>query len=121
MANLIGQQLGNYEIVSLLGKGGVATVYRARQINIRREVAVKVLNADLTQSPELARRFERDARAIASFHHPHILNLLDYGQYGNLVYLVMELLRGGSLADRIQKGPLSLDIVSRILDQIRRV
>src|SRR5262245_32601848 len=118
MSALIGQQLGHYEIVSLLGKGGMATVYRARQLNIKREVALKVIKSDLDDSPDFVRRFEREAETIASLAHPHILNLFDYGQQGEIVYLAMELLEGGSLAELISKGPLSLETVSRILDQI---
>src|SRR5258708_39666447 len=118
MSGLIGQQLGNYEIVSLLGRGGMATVYRARQLNIKREVAVKVIKPDLAESSDFTRRFEREAETIASLGHPHILKLFEYGQHGDIVFLVTELLRGGSLAELIRKGPLPLETVSLILDQI---
>src|SRR5947207_3063912 len=109
MANLIGQRLGQYEIVSLLGKGGMATVYRARQLNIARDVAVKVIKPDLMEVSDFIKRFQREAETIATLSHPHILKLFDYGQSDDLVYLVMELLPAGSLADLLRKGPLPLE------------
>src|SRR5215471_12514457 len=104
MADLIGQRLGQYEIVGLLGKGGMATVYRARQLNIERDVAIKVIRSDLVDNPDFVRRFRREAETLASLNHRHILKLFDYGQHGDLAYLVMELLTGGSLADLIEQG-----------------
>jgi serine/threonine-protein kinase len=117
--NFIGQRLGNYEIVSLLGKGGMAAVYRARQLNIRRDVAIKVIKPDLAETSTFVQRFEREAQTIATLSHPHILKLFDYGQHGDIVYLVMELLSGGTLEERIQRdGALALNIAGRMLDQI---
>ncbi len=118
MADLIGKQLGQYEIVALLGEGGMAKVYRARQGSIQRDVAVKVIESRLAQMGDFVKRFEREARTIASLSHPHILKVFDYGQYEDLVYLVMELLAGGSLAELIRAGSLPLATVSKILDQI---
>jgi serine/threonine protein kinase len=119
MANLIGQTLGQYQITALLGKGGMATVYRARQSSINRDVAIKVIKPDLIESEEFKVRFDREAQVIAAMSHPHILKVFDYGQHGDLVYLVMELLSGGSLADLIRSaGKLPLADISRLLDQI---
>ncbi len=118
MANLIGQTLGQYKITSLLGKGGMATVYRARQASMDRDVAIKVIKPDLAESADFVTRFQREAKTIASLSHPNILKVFDYGQQGDLVYLVMELLSGGSLADQILKGPLAVETTRRILDQI---
>ncbi len=121
MSSLIGQRLGQYEIVSLLGAGGMAYVYRARQTSIKRDVAVKVIKADLTDTPESAMfltRFEREAQAVASLSHPHILKIFDYGQESGRVYLVMELLTGGSLANLIRQRPLTVLEVLRVLQQI---
>src|SRR5260221_644915 len=118
MANLIGQRLGHYEILALLGRGGMATVYRARQLNIEREVAIKVMKPDLAEAEDFIERFRREARTIASLSQPHILKLFDYGQHDELIYLVMELLMGGSLARLISKGPLPLESVSLILEQV---
>ena len=119
MANLIGQTLGQYEITAFLGRGGMATVYRARQASINRDVAIKVIKPDLIESEEFKVRFTREAQVIATMSHPHILKVFDYGQHGDLVYLVMELLSGGSLADLLRGGgKLSLNEATRLLDQI---
>ncbi|MFN8421525.1 MAG: protein kinase [Anaerolineae bacterium] len=118
MVDLIGRRLSNYEITGLLGEGGMATVYRARQLNVRRDVAIKIIEPRLARTVQFAKRFEREADTIASLNHAHILKLFDFGQDGELVYLVMELLEGGSLAELIRKGPLSLQQTSRYLSQI---
>ncbi len=118
MSDLIGQHLGQYEIIAKIGVGGMASVYQARQESVGRDVAVKTISTNLIGVTDFSRRFEREARTIASLSHPHILKVFDYGQYQNSVYLVMELMTGGSLADLIRKGPLPLDEVLRVLDQI---
>ena len=119
MSNLIGQQLGQYKVISLLGKGGMATVYRARQESISRDVAVKVIKPDLAGAEMFVARFEREARTVASFSHPHILKVFDYGQYEDTVYLVIELMTGGSLSDLIeQQKALSIEMTVKMLDQI---
>src|SRR5262245_9006951 len=118
MANLIGQRLGQYEIVALLGKGGMATVYRARQGSIGRDVAIKVIRPDLSETAGFVKRFEREASTIASLSHPHILKVFDYGHEDELAYLVMELHSGGSLADRIKTGPLSPEQTTQMLSQV---
>src|SRR5258708_16823768 len=119
MSDLIGQQLGQYEVVARIGAGGMATVYRARQAKIGREVAIKVIKSDLADSADFARRFEREARTVAGLSHPHILKLFDYGEQEGMVYLVMELLNGGSLADKIHReGALPLDVIGHLLDQL---
>jgi serine/threonine protein kinase/formylglycine-generating enzyme required for sulfatase activity len=118
MANLIGKRLDKYEIVALLGEGGMSAVYRARQPSVRRDVAIKVIKHSLVEKAEFIKRFEREAQTVASLSHPFILKIFDYGEYEDLVYLVMELLSGGSLADRIRQGPLPLEETSRMLDQV---
>src|SRR5262249_52026705 len=111
MPSLIGRRIGHYEITALLGKGGMATVYRARQLNIPREVAIKIIKPDLVETKEFLHRFRREAETIASLSHPHILKLFDYGKYRDQVYLVMELLPGGSLAALIHQEVISLERV----------
>jgi serine/threonine-protein kinase len=118
MPSLIGQRLDKYEIVALLGEGGMAAVYRARQPNMDRDVAIKVIKHSLVEKTEFIKRFEREAKTVAALSHPFVLKVFDYGEYEDLVYLVMELLSGGSLADLIRKGPLPPEGVSRILDQV---
>jgi Tol biopolymer transport system component/serine/threonine protein kinase len=118
MADLNGQHLGQYEIIGLLGQGGMAAVYRARQSSIKRDVAIKVMQPRLVGMGDFITRFEREAQTIADLSHPHILKVFDYGQRDDMVYLVMELLTGGSLADQIKKGPLPPETIRRMLDQI---
>src|SRR5258706_15476967 len=118
MADLIGQRIYNYEITGVLGKGGMAIVYRARQLNIQREVAIKVIKPDLAETDDLIKRFEREANTVASLAHPHILKLFDFGQFDGMLFLVMELMTGGTLADRIKQQPLSPELATRYLDQV---
>src|SRR5215831_2656843 len=118
MSNLIGLRLGQYVITARLGTGGMATVYRARQESMGRDVAIKVIRPDLTEEPDFVARFEREARTVAALSHPHILKVFDFGQHDELVYLVMELLSGGSLADLIREGPLPINSITILLDQI---
>jgi serine/threonine-protein kinase len=118
MSSLIGQHLGQYEITALLGEGGIAAVYRAHQTSVKRDVAIKVIKHGLIEKGDFIKRFEREAQTVAQLSHPFILKVFDYGQHGDLVYLVMELLSGGGLADLIRKEPLSLDATSRMLDQV---
>ena len=108
-----GTRLGPYEITSPLGAGGMGEVYRARDARLGREVAIKVLPAHLTDDPDLRARFEREARAISQLTHPHICTLYDVGNADGVEYLVMELLEGQTLADRVEKGPLPTEQVIR--------
>jgi Tol biopolymer transport system component len=111
MALSPGTKLGPYEIQSALGAGGMGEVYRARDTRLDRTVAVKILPAHLSDKPESKERFDREARAISSLSHPHICHLYDVGQQDGISYLVMEYLEGETLADRLRKGPLSLEQV----------
>jgi serine/threonine protein kinase len=106
MALSAGAKLGPYEIGAPLGAGGMGEVYRARDTRLDRIVAIKVLPTHLADLPELRGRFEREARAIASLNHPHICTLHDIGRQGGTDYLVMELVEGQTLAQRLLKGPL---------------
>ena len=92
-----------YRILRRLGGGGMATVYRAEQMPLGRDVVVKVLHAHLSRDPEMAERFRREAEAAAQLVHPFICPLLDFGQSAETVYIVMPYLGGGSLAERVQK------------------
>lgn len=115
---LIGQKLGQYQIVSLIGRGGMASVFRAQQLNIERDVAIKVIRGDLVGQQNFIERFEREAKLIAPLRHPHILKLFDYGQQGDMVYLVMEYMTGGTLADLIQRGSVPLSLIQRMINQL---
>jgi serine/threonine protein kinase len=107
----IGQQLGPYEVVSLVGVGGQGEVYKARDTRLDRMVAIKILPAHLAERPDLRERFEREARAVSSLNHPHICTLFDVGQHEGTGFLVMEYLEGETLEARLAKGPLPLDQV----------
>jgi eukaryotic-like serine/threonine-protein kinase len=108
-----GTRLGPYEIVAPLGAGGMGEVYRARDPRLGREVAIKVLPAHLSANAELRARFEREARAVSSLNHPHICTLHDVGREGDMDFLVMELVEGQTLAERLATGPLPPDEVLR--------
>ncbi len=119
-----GHKLGPYEIVAPLGAGGMGEVYRARDTRLGREVAVKVLPPELAGDPERRARFEREARAVAALNHPNICVIHDVGREGTTDYLVMELVEGESLAQRLARGPLvpseTLRIGAEIADALDR-
>src|SRR5688572_490156 len=99
-----GSRLGPYEIVALLGAGGMGEVYRARDPRLGREVAVKVLPEKLAADPDALARFEREAKAVAALSHPNILGIYDIGLDGGATYAAMELLRGETLRERLEEG-----------------
>jgi Tol biopolymer transport system component/tRNA A-37 threonylcarbamoyl transferase component Bud32 len=110
---LIGRTLGHYEILDLVGRGGMGEVYRARDRRLGRDVAIKVVPEAIAQNPEIQSRFQREAETISGLNHPHICVLHDIGQEGDIRFLVMELVDGISLAQRLRQGPLSLAEVLR--------
>ncbi len=103
-----GATLGSYEIVSLLGTGGMGEVYRARDTRLGRDVAIKVLPAAFAADPDRLRRLEREARAAAALNHPNIVTVYSVEESGTVRFLVMELIEGRSLALAIPKGGLPL-------------
>jgi serine/threonine protein kinase len=115
---LIGKQFGSYEIKELLGRGGMAGVYRGYQASIDRSVAVKVLPAELLADPHFSTRFSNEARTLARLAHPSILPLYDFGEANGMPYIVMPLMTHGSLADRLQGGPLSLAETVRVITAV---
>jgi len=104
-----GRRLGAYEILDLVGAGGMGEVYRARDTRLGRTVALKVLPGDLMQSPERRERFEREARAVSRLSHPHICTLYDVGREDDTDFLVMEYLEGEPLVQRLSAGALPLE------------
>ena len=102
-----GTKLGPYEIVSLLGAGGMGEVYRARDSRLKREVAIKVLPQALSLDADRLRRFEQEALATAALNHPNILAVFDIGTHEGAPYVVSELLEGETLRDRLRNGPLT--------------
>src|SRR5512141_730064 len=114
-----GQMLGPYRIISKIGQGGMATVYKAYQPSMDRNVAIKVLPTQLAESPEFVQRFKQEARTIARLEHPHILPVFDYGESDGTAYFVMRYLDAGTLKDRMQAGrPLALNEIDRIFTQL---
>src|SRR5262245_20687283 len=109
-----GNQLGPYEILAPVGAGGMGEVYRAKDTRLGRDVALKVLPAHMSSSAELRQRLEREAKTISQLSHPHICMLHDVGHQNGTDYLVMEFLEGETLADRLSKGPLSMEQALKI-------
>ena len=118
MALTSGARVGPYEIVSPLGAGGMGEVYRARDSKLQREVAIKVLPDHLAADRERLARFEREAQVLASLNHPHIAQIYGFEQSEHANALVLELVEGDTLAERIGKGPLPLDEALPIARQI---
>ena len=113
-----GTKLGPYEIVSPLGAGGMGEVYRARDTRLDRDVAIKVLPANLSSDPVLRQRLEREAKAVSKLSHPHICTLHDIGHQDGVDFLVMELVLGETLEHKLTKGPLPPDQTLRYAAQI---
>jgi serine/threonine-protein kinase len=114
MTDLIGKTFGNYKLVELIGKGGMASVYRGYQESIDRSVAVKTLAVDAIQDATFLTRFFQEARTLAKLTHPSVLPLYDFGNAGGVLYIVMPLMTGGTLAERLTGGPLPISEVIRI-------
>jgi len=104
----IGSRLGSYEILALIGAGGMGEVYRARDTRLSRDVAIKVLPLFLSDDPGRLRRFEQEARAAAALNHPNILAVFQMGTYEGAPYLVSELLEGAPLREQLKRGPMPL-------------
>src|SRR5438093_10782430 len=109
-----GTRLGPYEVVAPIGAGGMGEVWRGRDTRLDRSVAIKILPASFAENAQFKLRFEREAKAISQLNHPHICTLYDVGDS----YIVMELLDGESLADKLAKGPLPVEHVLRYGTQI---
>jgi serine/threonine protein kinase len=120
MSDLVGHTLGQYELLEEIGHGGMANVYSAVQRSIGRKVAVKVLPAHFLQDRSFLERFSREVQVVARLHHPHILQVYDYGEQDGVPYIVMGYLEGGSLADLIRRseGGLALGEVVPLVRQI---
>src|SRR5207249_3816051 len=118
MAISIGTQLGSHEITALLGKGGMGEVYRARDTKLKREVAIKILPDEFSRDPERVARFQREAELLASLNHPNIAAIYDLDDANGSRFLVLELVEGETLADRIRRGPIPIDEALNIAKSI---
>jgi serine/threonine-protein kinase len=114
MAIQIGQQLGSLEITALLGKGGMGEVYRARDTKLKRDVAIKILPDEFARDADRVNRFQREAEVLASLSHPNIAGIHDLQHIGETQFLVMELVEGETLADRLKRVPLPVEDALRI-------
>jgi serine/threonine protein kinase len=122
MANLIGQSLGRYHILEQLGEGGMATVYKAYDTRLERDVAVKIIRRAAFPPEQLERtlkRFDREAKALAKLSHPNIVGVIDYGEYEDSPYLVMEYLPSGTLQQHLGK-PIPWQEAARLLLPVAR-
>ena len=118
MALSVGDRLGPYEVVGALGAGGMGQVYRARDSRLGREVALKILSDLVASDPERIARFEREARTLASLSHPNIAGIHGLEDSGGVQALVLELVEGPTLADRLAAGPMPLDDALGVARQI---
>ncbi len=113
-----GTRLGVYEVTAKIGEGGMGEVYRARDTKLDRDVALKVLPEAFTQDPDRLARFEREAKVLASLNHPNIAAIYGLEEADDTRALVLELVEGPTLADRIKRGPIPLDEALPIAKQI---
>ncbi len=117
MANLTGKTIGQYQIKEQIGEGGMATVYKAYQPSLDRYVAFKILPQHYAYDKTFLTRFQREAQAIAKLSHANILPIHDFGQEGNLTYIVMQYIAGGTLKD-VMERPIALPQIVHFIDQI---
>jgi len=106
MPYLLGQSLGRYHILEQLGEGGMATVYKAYDTRLERDVAIKIIRSEAfppNQLERILKRFEREAKSLARLSHTNIIKVIDYGEHEGSPYLVMEYLAGGTLKQRLGK------------------
>src|SRR5947199_4201589 len=104
MAITIGTHLGSLQITALLGRGGMGEVYRARDTKLKRDVAIKILPEEFSRDPDRVNRFQREAQVLASLNHPNIAAIHSFEEANEMRFLVLELVEGETLADRIARG-----------------
>src|ERR1700680_1593736 len=118
MALASGTRLGTYEVQSLIGAGGMGEVYQAHDSKLGRDVAIKVLPEAFAHDADRLARFQREAKMLASLNHPNIATIYGLEQSGATSYLVMELVSGETLAERVKAGPLGVEQALKIAVQI---
>src|SRR5438309_269840 len=116
--SLLGQRLGSYQVACLLGKGGMGEVYQARDTKLQRDVAIKVLPKAFVDSPDRLVRFRREAQLLASLNHPNIATIHGLEESAGVHYLVLELVPGETLGERLESGPVRVEETLRICIQI---
>src|SRR5436309_9889346 len=118
MQDLSGKRVANYEIKERLGAGGMAVVYRAVQQPLNREIALKAFVPALVQDQGFLQRFELEAKTLARLEHPNILPIYDFGIAGDVVFITMPLIRGGTLREVLDRGPLDGATAWRYLREV---
>src|SRR5215471_6534377 len=118
----VGTRLGSLEITALLGKGGMGEVYRARDTKLKRDVAIKILPDEFSHDSDRVSRFQREAEVLASLNHPNIAAIYDVQEANGSRFLILELIEGETLADRIARGPIpvadALEIAKNICEAL---
>src|SRR5262244_1492523 len=118
----VGTHLGSLEITALLGRGGMGEVYRARDMKLKRDVAIKILPDEFSRDADRVSRFQREAEVLAALNHPNIAAIHDLEETSGMRYLVLELVEGETLADRIVRGPIpveeTLDIAKHVSEAL---
>src|SRR5262245_16498512 len=109
-----GTRLQRYEILTLIGAGGMGEVYQALDTRLNRKVAIKLIPPHFSENVKMKQRFEREAQAIAGLNHPYICTLHDVGRHNDIQFLVMEYIEGGTLAQRLASGPMPLHEALRV-------
>ena len=109
-----GVRVGTYEIIGVLGAGGMGEVYRARDTKLKRDVAIKALPEEFSRNPDRIARFQREAEVLASLNHTNIASIYELEESGDSRFLILELVEGETLAERLARGPMPLDEALRI-------
>lgn len=112
------ERIGRYKIIKKLGSGGMAAVYLANDPFIRRDVAIKVMAPHLLEDPTFFDRFQQEAETIANLEHPAIVPIYDFGHQGEKSYIVMRLMGGGTLEERLEAGPMKLQTIAPIIERV---
>ncbi len=116
--DLIGKTIGGYEIQDVIGRGGMATVFRAHQVSMNRSVAVKVLPEQYVSDDTYIQRFNQEVAIVAKLEHRNIVPVHDYGEHNGQPYIVMRFMAGGSVDDLLKNGSMELEVVANIIEQI---
>lgn len=118
-SDLTGKTLSNYKVIGRLGRGGMATVYKAHELSLNRVVALKVLSTQLSEDKEYIKRFQREAQAAAQLNHPNIVQIYAISEEDGIHYFAMEYIKGKSLAEiRLEQGPMKPDQAVVIIKQV---
>lgn len=115
---MIGEWIGQYQLIEVIGQGGMSTVYRATQASVDRDVAIKVLPRHLSEDPTFLKRFRREAKVIAQLEHRSILPIYDYGEHDGVAYIVMRLIEAGTLRKRMYQDGIDITTAVRVIEQV---